>query len=132
VLLPAELRDEMIKHAREAAPVEACGLLAGIAGSVDALIRIENIDPSPYRYEMEPNALFRALRSFDQGGMELLAIYHSHPSSPAYPSATDIRLAFYSESLYLIVTLQDRNKPDVRAFSIVEGVVTEQRLDIGS
>jgi [CysO sulfur-carrier protein]-S-L-cysteine hydrolase len=131
MLLPAELRDEMINHARECAPAEACGLLAGV-DSVEELIRIENIDSNPYRYEMDPSALFRAFRSFDRRGMELLGIYHSHPTTPAYPSPTDIRLAFYPESLYLVVTLQDRNKPEVRAFSIVEGVVTEQQLDIGT
>ena len=63
-------------------------------------------------------------------GWDLLAIYHSHTLTPAYPSATDVRLAFYPEAHYVIVSLQEPDLPRVRAFRIVDGVITERDLVI--
>ena len=87
-------------------PAEACGLIAGKDGVAVRSYRIPNADPSIYRYNMEPKAQLRAMDEIDSAGWDLLAIYHSHTHTPAYPSPTDISLAFYPDSLYLIVSLQ--------------------------
>jgi [CysO sulfur-carrier protein]-S-L-cysteine hydrolase len=78
-------------------------------------------------YVMEPRQLLKAMREIEDEDYGL-AIYHSHTHSQAYPSQTDIRLAAYPEATYLIVTLQDRDHPDIRAFDIVDGAVTEKRV----
>lgn len=121
--------DEMIAHAREENPAEACGLLAGKDGAPVHLYRIPNADPSIYRYNMEPRAQLRAMDEIDRQGWDLLAIYHSHTHTPAYPSPTDIALAFYPDSLYVIVSLQHAD-PVIRAFTIVDEVVTEVAVAI--
>jgi proteasome lid subunit RPN8/RPN11 len=120
---------EMIAHAREENPAEACGLLAGKDGVPAKLYRIPNADPSIYRYNMEPRAQLRAMMEIEAQGWDLLAIYHSHTHTPAYPSPTDISLAFYPDTLYVIVSLQHAD-PVIRAFSIVEGVVGEVQVEI--
>jgi proteasome lid subunit RPN8/RPN11 len=123
--LPRAFADEIIQHAREENPAEACGLIAGQAGQAVKLYRIPNADPSIYRYNMEPLAQLRAMQDMDDQGWDLLAIYHSHTHTPAYPSPTDISLAFYPDAYYAIVTLQDAKNPAIRAFRIVGGVVSE-------
>jgi [CysO sulfur-carrier protein]-S-L-cysteine hydrolase len=88
---------------------------------------VDNAERSVTYYVMEPKQLLRAMREIEDEGWGM-AIYHSHTHTQAYPSATDIRLAAYPEATYLIVTLQDRDRPDIRAFSIVDGEVTEKRV----
>jgi proteasome lid subunit RPN8/RPN11 len=75
-------------------------------------------------YAMEPRELLRAVRTIEDAGWGMV-IYHSHTHTRAYPSATDVRLAAYPEALYLIVTLQDRDAPAARAFTILDGEVAE-------
>ena len=123
--LPRGMADEMIAHAREEHPAEACGLIAGQDGAVVRLYRVPNADPSIYRYNMEPRALLRAMDEIESHDWDLLAIYHSHTHTPAFPSPTDIRLAFYPESYYVIVSLQQPEAPAIGVFRIVEGAVTD-------
>lgn len=115
----------LVDHARSDAPYEVCGLL-GLHpdGRIDHH-PIENADRSVTTYTMEPKQLLRAMRAIEDAELEL-AIYHSHTHTQAYPSATDIRLAAYPEATYVIVTLQDRVNPDIRAFRILDGTVTER------
>ncbi len=87
--LPARLRRKMLRHVRRAQPEEACGFLAGIGSSVSAVIPVTNHLHSPVRFIMEPMEQYRALQWIEQNALEILAIYHSHPSGPAVPSATD-------------------------------------------
>jgi proteasome lid subunit RPN8/RPN11 len=129
ITLPRAFADEMIAHARAEVPAEACGLIAGREGAPVQLYRIPNADPSIYRYNMEPKAQLEAMNDMDRQGWDLLAIYHSHTHTPAYPSPTDIALAFYPDALYVIVSLQAA-EPVIRAFNIVEGSVTEQSVQI--
>ena len=78
---------------------------------------------------MYAKQMLRAMREIEDDDLELV-IYHSHTHTQAYPSATDIRLAAYPEATYAIVTLQDRDAPDVRAFRILDGVVTEREVEL--
>lgn len=117
--------DALVEHAWSDFPYEICGLLGVRDDGTIAHFPIDNAERSMTYYTMEPKQLLRAMREIEDEGWAL-AIYHSHPHTQAYPSATDIRLAAYPEATYLIVTLQDRDRPDIRAFTIVDGVVTEQ------
>jgi proteasome lid subunit RPN8/RPN11 len=128
--LTEEQAEEMIRHARREYPDEACGLLAGKDGRVEKVYQMTNADHSPVTYRLDPEEQFRAFMEIEEEGWELLAIYHSHSHSPAYPSATDLGLAFYPDSLYLIISPADRARPTIRAFRIVEGVIEEERMEI--
>ena len=129
--LPKKFIDEMIAHAREEAPNECCGIIAGQDGEARKLFRARNAEASPYRYNVDPQDLFRIHRECDANGWEFMAIYHSHTASEAYPSPTDIRLAYWPESTYILVSLMNRDDPAVRAFRIVDGAVSEEELAAG-
>ncbi len=123
--IPRPLYDAMIQHLQDEYPLEACGLLAGKGGIVSRLYPIENIRRSPTAYEMEPTQQIQAIVELEEAGLELAAIYHSHPQGPAAPSETDVALAYWPEAAYLIVSLQDRAAPQARAFAIVAGRAAE-------
>ncbi len=120
----------MIEHAREEEPNECCGVLAAAKGQVVKHYRITNVEHSPYRYSMDGKELFVAYREIEDSGWDLAVIYHSHTHSPAYPSATDVRLATWPDAYYLLVSLQDKEHPDLRNFTIVDEQVTEVPLTI--
>jgi proteasome lid subunit RPN8/RPN11 len=122
--------EEMIRHAQREYPNEACGLLAGKDSRVEKVYQMTNAEHSPVTYRLDPEEQFRAFMEIEEAGWELLAIYHSHSHSPAYPSATDLELAFYPDSLYLIISLADRDRPMIRAFRIVERMVEDERVEI--
>ena len=123
--LSREHRDEMVRHAVEDAPNECCGVLMSRKGEPPYLRRLANDDASPYSYSVRSEDLLDIFRRTDDGGEELIAIYHSHTHTEAYPSQTDVRMAFYPDSLYVIVSLKDRENPAVRAFRILEGKIEE-------
>jgi [CysO sulfur-carrier protein]-S-L-cysteine hydrolase len=118
--------DELVAHARDEAPNECCGYLRASDGAVEEVVRAVNERKSPYGYELDHKSLFAANELDDEGYQ--VAIYHSHPRSPAEPSQTDINLAQYPHWTYLIVSL-DR-KPAVRAWRIRDGRVEEEALDV--
>ncbi len=129
--IPAEIRDAMVQHALEEDPNECCGILAGAGGIVIQHYRITNTERSPYRYSMDGRELNQILRELDDNGWEMQVIYHSHTHSPAYPSDTDVRLAAnWPDPYYLLVSLMDRQSPDVRLFTIWDGTVTEEPVVI--
>lgn len=129
--LRQRLLDEMIQHAKSERPNEACGLIAGVDGRAIKLYKGTNVDENKrVRYSMDPKEILNASREIDANGWELLAIYHSHPHSQAYPSSTDVSLAFYPEANYIIISLMEPNNPAVRAFRIVDGKITEVRIEI--
>ena len=127
--LPQPFIDELIAHAQEDAPNECCGIIAGDDGSAVKLFRAKNSEASPWRYNVDPKDLFRIFRECDEKGWSFLAIYHSHTASEAYPSPTDVRLAFWPEAYYVLVSLQDAANPVVRAFRILEGEITEEEIE---
>jgi proteasome lid subunit RPN8/RPN11 len=124
--LPAAVRAAMIDHARAEYPNESCGLLGGNPdGIATQFVPCRNTDASPTSYTLDPQDQISAINRFEDEGWELLAIFHSHPHTAAYPSPTDQRLAFYPDSLYVIASLADRERPELRAFFIREREVTE-------
>jgi [CysO sulfur-carrier protein]-S-L-cysteine hydrolase len=116
--------DVLVEHAWSDFPYEVCGLLGVRPDGGIAHYPIDNAERSMTYYVMEPRQLLRAMREIEDEELGL-AIYHSHTHTRAYPSETDIRLAAYPEATYLIITLQDRDHPDIRAFEIIDGEVTE-------
>ena len=116
VTLSAAHQAAIIAHAREGKPEEICGILRGkglvayetIRGQNIAAERIEN-------YEVDPQTLLRQF-DFEDRGEEMMGIYHSHPVSVAYPSATDAWNAHYPESVYFICSLEFDDAPAIRAF----------------
>ncbi len=126
--LPAASIAEMIAHAQEEAPNECCGIIAGRDGTATKLFRAKNSEASPYRYSVDPKDLFRIYRECEENDWNFLVIYHSHTASEAYPSPTDVRLGFWPEAYYVLVSLQDAANPVVRAFRIIDGTVTEEEL----
>ncbi len=128
--IPRHLFEGMLAHAREEAPNECCGILGGKDGEASTLYRATNAEASPLRYTLDPNDLFRiTFREIPDNDEEMLAIYHSHTASPAYPSQTDINLATYPDAVYLILSLADGEEP-LRGFRIVDGQVTEVELTV--
>jgi len=120
--------DALVEHAREDAPNECCGYMRAADGAVEEVLRSQNLRASPYGYELDAKSLLAA-NDLDEEGHEV-AIYHSHPRSPAEPSQTDINLAHYPHWTYLIVSLAGES-PDVRAWKIANGHVSEEPIDVG-
>ena len=133
----------MVAHARELDPYECCGLLAGTNGAVSHQYRITNtvakdttalqvfegaqvkrlgdlVDTTraEVAYFMDPKEMLAAFKDMRERQLEITVIYHSHPRSPAIPSSTDIGLAYYPDVAYLIISLEHKSRPDIRAYWI--------------
>ncbi len=120
----------MINHAKKTRPDECCGLLAGKDRLVTRIYRLDNDDLSPTSYRAVPRQQLQAFREIEDLGLDLLAIYHSHPNTESYPSPVDVEKAFFSEALYMIISLRDPT-PQVRAFRITRsGEITEEKFEI--
>ena len=128
--LPKAFADAIIEQALAEHPNEACGLLAGTNGEATKLFRMTNAERSPVIYRMEPAEQLRVFNEIDEAGLDLVGIYHSHTRSPAYPSSTDVNLAYYPDAVYLIVSLRNKDAPELRGFKINDGKVTEIVLDM--
>jgi proteasome lid subunit RPN8/RPN11 len=126
-----DLFDEMVAHARADAPNECCGMIASRDGTAVTLFQAANAAASPLRYEIDGAEQYRIQMAIDDQGLDLGAIYHSHTRSAPYPSQTDINLAFYPDALYVIVGLAG-DQPEVRAYEIRDGKVTDAELLVGS
>jgi proteasome lid subunit RPN8/RPN11 len=124
------LLDDLVAHALEDAPNECCGMIGSRDGEAVEVHRAANAAASPLRYEIDGMEQYRIQTAIEDAGMELGAIYHSHTRSAPYPSQTDVNLAFYPESLYVIVGVKDRDAPEVKAYRIVDGQISEAELEV--
>lgn len=135
VTLGVGLVEALVDHARAEYPNEACGLIIGDrpAAAGGTALRFEptpNRAASPYRYEIDPDALLRLTIATDDVDEVFWAIVHSHVRSAAYPSPTDVGLAFYPDALYLLVSLAE-HEPALGAFRIVDGEIFPVELLVG-
>ena len=135
VQIRQEFIDEMVDHAKADLPNECCGILAGPDGKVMKAYRMSNVEASPFRFSMDPMELVKVDSEAGDNGWDLLAIYHSHTGSEAYPSDTDVRIAGGTAALwpdvrYVLVSLMDSGNPAVRIFQISDGAVTEEPLEV--
>jgi len=141
--IPAAMVQQLIDHARAAVPNEACGVIVGDAPAAAGgrALRWEpatNAAASPFRYEIEPNELYRLTVATDDADEAFWAIVHSHTHTAARPSATDVGQAFYPDALYILVSLASDEEdpadaslpsvPTVRAWRIVDGETFEVEL----
>jgi proteasome lid subunit RPN8/RPN11 len=125
------LIDEMVAHAREDLPNECCGMVGGVDGEARVVHRVANAAASPLRYEMDPKGQFDAYNAIEDNGEELLAIYHSHTKSAAYPSQTDVNQAVaWPEQVYLIVSLADEEAPDVKGYLLKDLRIADAEIAI--
>ncbi len=129
--LSQQIIDGIVAQAQAEAPNECCGIIAGKDGKATKLFKARNAEASPYRYNVDAQDLFQIYRECEANGWEFLVIYHSHTASEAYPSPTDVRLAFWPEAHYVLISLEDANQPVVRAFRILDGAVSEEEIRTG-
>jgi proteasome lid subunit RPN8/RPN11 len=118
IRIPQHLIDGIVAQARKELPDEACGLLTGKGNEAMMQYPLTNIDHSPEHFSFDPKEQFAVLREARSQGLQIIANYHSHPESPARPSEEDIRLAFDPNIIYIILSLQQKDHPVMKAFSI--------------
>lgn len=119
----------LLAHGRREEPNEACGYLAAKDGVVCRHFELRNIDAAPDHYSMDPAEQFAVIRRMRDEGLQVAAVYHSHPETPARPSVEDIRLAHDPGMTYVIVSLMAGVEP-VRAFKIKQGEVLDVPLQV--
>jgi len=124
--------DAIVAHARRDHPDEACGVVAGPAGSdlPTRLIPMDNAARSMTFYEFDSLEQLRVWREMDDNDEEPVVIYHSHTATEAYPSRTDISFAGEPDAHYLLVSTREQDSEEIRSFRIVDGVVTEEEINI--
>ncbi len=129
-------RDEIVSHARADHPDEACGVVAGPAGSdrPERFVRMANADRSPTFFRFDPQEQFQVWRDMDDRDEEPVVIYHSHTATEAYPSRTDISYASEPQAHYVLVSTRECGNGDgpveFRSFRIVDETVTEEEVRI--
>jgi len=128
-LVPPDVHEAIVAHARFCAPEEACGLLAvDDVGAVRMVYCLTNVDHSASSYTVDPTEHYHALMHAERNGWSLGGAFHSHPRSGAVPSGTDVERALEPGWLYVIVGLADPEHPEVRGWGIDRGSVTEVAL----
>ena len=122
IVIPRPIIEQLESHARGDSPNECCGMLGGCEGRVQSCYQLRNLSATPEKnYFASPEDLFRTMRQMRAAGEQLIAIYHSHPAGAAFPSRTDIDLAYYPEVAHLVVSLVPEVK--IRAFMIRNRIV---------
>lgn len=128
--IPMSIYERMIEQAREGVPFEVCGILGGKDGVVSVISPMTNTDASRDHFMMEPREQFSVVKVLRSQELEMLAVYHSHPETPARLSDEDLRLALTPGISYVIVSLADPSAPEVRSFKISGGKVGSEKLII--
>ena len=123
ISLPRRFLDEIITHAKREKPNECCGILTGKNGEVLKIYPTNNEEKSSVKYRIPAKEILNTLRDIENCGQEMIGIYHSHTHTEAYPSPTDVNLAFWPEVVYFILSLSA--EPVLKAFNIIYGQVTE-------
>ena len=133
VRLSQVLYDEVMAHCQSRYPKEACGLLAGAADrgadgehAVVQVYPMTNVEDSPIGYAMDPNEQLQVEKQIRQRQQRMLGIYHSHTASEAYPSSVDVRLSLSPELSYVLVSLKDRERPELKSYRIDGDRVTDE------
>jgi proteasome lid subunit RPN8/RPN11 len=126
------LYDQIVAHARADHPDEACGVLAGSAGSdrPERFIAMMNAERSPTFYRFDSTEQFQVWKQMDERDEEPVVIYHSHTATEAYPSRTDIALAAEPAAHYVLVSTRDENATEFRSYRIVDNEVTEEPVTV--
>ena len=133
--LPSSVRDQLVAHALDGLPEEACGLLAAAPGT-DEVVRFypcRNAAASARLYEVHPLDHLHADRDAEAQGLEIVGVVHSHTHTPAYPSPTDVAQVPDPSWHYVIVSLaREYPEPEVRSYRIVDGQIEEEPVTLSS
>ena len=116
--IPTALHEEIIAHCRSRYPKEACGILAGKDGVVAQVYPMTNVEDSPIGYAMDPKEQLQLEKAMRSRGQHMIGIYHSHTASAACPSSVDVSLAISPDISYVLVSLQDRQRPELKSYRI--------------
>ena len=141
LILGREFLDKIIEHSKRELPNEACGILAGPPSCIgqdkeDGVRRVNrvyemtNADKSPETFFMDAKEQLKVIKEIRSLGIEMVAIYHSHVASRAYPSSHDVELAFYPETSYVIASLKNKNNTEIKSFRIMDGKIEEEEVKI--
>lgn len=128
--IPRAIYNELIGHAGSGFPLEVCGILGGAGHTVSIAYPMTNTDASSKHFMMDPREQFRVVRDLRARGLAMLAVYHSHPETPASPSEEDIRLALTPGVSYLIISLADPRIPDLKSFRIMGATLSPEEVVI--
>ena len=130
--IPAEMVDAIVAHARTDHPDEACGVIAGAAGSdtPTRLIPMMNAERSPTFYRFDSTEQLRLYRQLDAADEEVVVVYHSHTATEAYPSRTDVSYAGEPQAHYVLVSTRNPDTYEFRSYRIVDATVTEETVEI--
>ena len=122
----------IVAHARRDHPDEACGIVAGPAGTdrPERFVPMANAARSPTFYEFDSQDLLALYRDLDERDEAPVVVYHSHTATEAYPSRTDVALAAEPDAHYVLVSTRDSQRDEVRSFRIVDGTVTEEEVRV--
>ncbi len=127
--IPVAIYEKMIDYCKSELPNEACGILGGKDNTVTEIYCMENIEKSPESFLMNPKEQLQVIKDLRKKDLAMIAIFHSHPATPARPSKKDISMAFYEDIYYIILSLQN-HPPVVKSFRIKADEVTEVPLKI--
>jgi [CysO sulfur-carrier protein]-S-L-cysteine hydrolase len=127
-----DLQAKIIAHARADHPDEACGVIAGPAGSdrPERFIPMQNAERSPTFYRFDSREQLKVWREMDDRDEEPVVIYHSHTATEAYPSRTDVSYASEPQAHYVLVSTRDEPETEFRSYRITDGVVTEEPVSL--
>lgn len=133
VIMKKQDVEEMIRHAREHLPNEACGLIAGNDRGDERVIEkvyyLTNVDASHEHFSLDPREQLRAVKDMRARGLKPAGNWHSHPESPSRPSQEDIRLAYDPKASYLILSLME-HEPVLNSFHVENGESEKELLEI--
>ena len=127
--IPKSIVEEIYAQAKAEAPLEACGYLGGKDGVVSVRYPLYNIDQSTEHFSFDPKDQFKVVKEARAAGVDLIAVYHSHPETPARPSEEDIKLAYDPNISYVIASLAGENE-DIKSFHIKSGTAEKEELEI--
>jgi proteasome lid subunit RPN8/RPN11 len=130
IVIVRPVLDDVLAHARDAAPRECCGVLLGVDGRVTAHARARNLAEGTTRFELDPQDHIRAMREARARGLDVVGFYHSHPRSKAWPSPTDVAECGYAGVLHLIAGVHETGAPETRLFTIDGETITEVRYAV--
>ena len=128
--IPQDIFEQMVSQAHAETPIEACGIIAGRDSTAEKFYEMTNVDNSSDHFMMKPEEQFAVMKDMRAAGLEMLAIYHSHPASPARPSQEDIRLALTPGATYVILSLQNADSPVIKGFNIEDNDVAEVAVKV--
>ena len=130
IRIPRSIYRKMIEHARREDPVECCGILGGKDETVQKSFEIKNVENSSVKFLMDTQEQFNAFEVMENSSMEMVAIYHSHPHTIAFPSETDVQKTVNPEMPSVIISLKEKDEPMVKAFRIGKEAIYLEEIEI--